>query len=284
MFKKWLQVLQLKLIKLINFKKETKIDMACIDCDNSTITDIPSGPPGPTGPQGPIGNNGINAFTTLTGSSTSLGSNQYTVNMINVSWLAIGEVIYIQGAGYYQVISFDPSANIATILNLLYPGNTTSFTANSKVSPGGLIGATGSTGATGATGATGPQGPQGTGATDLQNYKSTSTAITAPTDFLVNPVLTGTGGYIVASVVVYLKSTTELTATVTPILDITVISSERMVITGPTNIGGVSNFAIPMVFKIPYTPGNAFNIHVVLDNYSYSTTCIVTVNYNYQRT
>jgi hypothetical protein len=66
----------------------------------------PAGPPGPTGPTGPTGPAGSTgaagnpAYTTLSASLTipPVG-NTTTVNVANTSWIAVGEMVYVAGAG-----------------------------------------------------------------------------------------------------------------------------------------------------------------------------------------
>src|SRR4029077_770637 len=72
-----------------------------------------------------------------------------TISIANTAWMAIGQVIYIASAGYFQVASITSTIQVA-VTNLNYPGNASAggtIASGSKVSAGGLIGATGSGGA-----------------------------------------------------------------------------------------------------------------------------------------
>jgi hypothetical protein len=107
----------------------------------------------PGGLSGPSGNTGLvgeNAYD-KTASSFVMPAAAANVNITisSTAWLAIGQVIYITGAGYFSVASIsNPSTFSGTNLN--YPGNIgsgTTIAVNASVSPAGLIGATGSGGA-----------------------------------------------------------------------------------------------------------------------------------------
>lgn len=101
------------------------------------------GPPGPAGPAGPAG---INAFTTTTAPlAVPLVGSSVTVQLATTAWVGVGQVIYIDGAGYYSVVSVDSGVQL-TILNLGYPGNAVPpYVAPiaSHVGPGGLQGPAG---------------------------------------------------------------------------------------------------------------------------------------------
>lgn len=101
---------------------------------------------GPAGPVGSQGNNGSNAFTITSSNFTVPAINaNVNVDVLNTSWLAIGQIIYIETAGYYKVVAVI-SGVTATINNLGYTGNAiaaTIITTGKKTSPGGLQGATG---------------------------------------------------------------------------------------------------------------------------------------------
>jgi hypothetical protein len=106
----------------------------------------PSGPAGSTGPSG----SALSAYDTLASPFTMpAAAANVTISIANTAWLAVGQVIYIASAGYFQVASIS-SATQASVTNLNYPGNASSggtIASGSKVSAGGLIGATGSGGA-----------------------------------------------------------------------------------------------------------------------------------------
>ena len=115
-------------------------------------------PTGATGLQGPQGPQGINAFTTLIDDfmQPAIGGGD-TIYVVNSSWMAVGEIIYIgpglYGAppppgGFYQVTGL-PAAGYVGIKNLgwVIPGTTfalqgqTVGTAGTIVTPSGTIGA-----------------------------------------------------------------------------------------------------------------------------------------------
>jgi Collagen triple helix repeat (20 copies) len=138
----------------------------------------PAGPAGPAGPQGPAGS----AFSTTTTAafSTANAPTVVTIHLTTTTGLASGAVLYINGAGYYQVQSVT-SGTVVTAVNASVAGNAgpgTNVPSGASVlgtGPQGPPGPTGATGPqgpignTGPTGATGPQGPIGnTGATGPQ--------------------------------------------------------------------------------------------------------------------
>lgn len=130
--------------------------MSCAEQTNIVIT---PGPKGADGTNGTNGTDGTNAFTTLTASfvmPVELGNVTATVG--NSGWVSIGQVLYVQTAGYMSVVAV-PDATSVTIRNLedstsgIYSGNTvagTTIPATSTVSAGGVQGPAGTlTGAAG---------------------------------------------------------------------------------------------------------------------------------------
>lgn len=118
-------------------------------CTEPIIVDIP-GTPGTSGNNGTNGADGIDAFTFTTASFTvpaELGT--VTIAVTNSMWSAIGQVLFIPGAGYYQITALPNSIsmtiqNLKDTPNLAYMGNavpTTVVASNSKVSPAGIQGA-----------------------------------------------------------------------------------------------------------------------------------------------
>jgi hypothetical protein len=104
-------------------------------------------PGGLVGAQG-AGGAGLNAFTTLSASFTqpAVGSS-VTVNVGTTAWMALGQVVFIAGGGYYTVASVADLTHVS-LTNLGYPGNagsgsTVSATGSPTVSPAGLIGQAG---------------------------------------------------------------------------------------------------------------------------------------------
>lgn len=97
---------------------------------------------GAIGPAGPAGVNGVNAYTTTaTGFKQPVSGGSVSVSVANSSWMAIGQVVYVSGAGYYKVAS-KPNSTSAILTNLGYSGNASSGTtiaAARAVSPGGVL-------------------------------------------------------------------------------------------------------------------------------------------------
>jgi len=104
------------------------------------------GPPGPTGPAGPAGaagTDGVNAFTATTGNYVQPAINSSVlVSVADSSWMAVGQVVYVDGGGYYTVFN-KPNSTSVSLVNLGYDGNAApGVTVNSTadVSPAGLSG------------------------------------------------------------------------------------------------------------------------------------------------
>lgn len=135
------------------------------------------------------GVNGKNIWTITTANFTQpLAGNQVTIFVSSTQQLSnqgfgVGQVIYIETGGYYEVISI-ASLTSMTIENLGYTGNAapaSNIASGSKVSPGGLIG---------------PTGPAGTpavnGTTLLHNDNTVTTTLAAsPSDLKTYVVSAG---------------------------------------------------------------------------------------------
>lgn len=137
----------------------------CVDCNTAagsaipaqsstcqTCPTTPAGNVGPVGPQGPAGANGadgtdgVDAYTYTSGFQQPAVGVNLTIGVDNSMWMAVGQVIFIVGGGYYSVINV-PSSVSVTIQNLGYTGNAVAGAAiafNAKVSPGGIKGEDGS--------------------------------------------------------------------------------------------------------------------------------------------
>jgi hypothetical protein len=102
-------------------------------------------PAGLIGPQG-AGGAGLNAFTTLTAGFTqpAIGST-VTVTAGTTAWMAVSQIIYVAGGGYYSVSSIGDLTHV-TLNNLGYSGN---LVSGSTVSSGGVITPAGISGASG---------------------------------------------------------------------------------------------------------------------------------------
>ncbi len=114
------------------------------------ITQVP-GPAGADGTDGTDGTDGVDAFTFTTAQFTQPAINSnVTVDVIDSTWMAIGQVLYVQNAGYYTVQS-KPTVTSVSLKNLGYTGNvapTTIVASGQEVSPAGIKGDTGAAGAT----------------------------------------------------------------------------------------------------------------------------------------
>lgn len=124
---------------------------ADVSCGEGECAPCPISNAGPPGPQGPAGANGTNG--TDGASAYTLTTLPFTVPAINSSvaltvedssWLASGQAIYIQNAGYYTGSPTGPLSIIAT--NVGASGNATAGTviaSGQTISPSGPTGASG---------------------------------------------------------------------------------------------------------------------------------------------
>lgn len=127
----------------------------CTPCSGTETVQVP-GPTGPTGADGADGQDGVNAYSYVTTQflmPETVGNpgNTTSIAVSDSSWMAVGQVLYIQNAGYVGVVAI-PSTNTITISNLenlvtgAYSDNavpTTAIPVSSKVSPGGVQGPNG---------------------------------------------------------------------------------------------------------------------------------------------
>ena len=111
-----------------------------------------SGFSGARGASGFSGNSGYSggsaAAFSITSSSFVMPSSggNVTINVTDSTWISIGQVVYIETAGYFLVLS-TPTTTSVQIQNLGYSGNAVGTIANTQqLSPGGLQGASGATG------------------------------------------------------------------------------------------------------------------------------------------
>lgn len=113
----------------------------------------------PGGAKGQKGDTGSNAYTILTtGFEQPLESGTVRIEVQEAVWAVPGQVIFVEGGGYYEVVTVDTSTEM-TVLNLGYPGNESpgqTVTSPGGISPGGIIGATGEQGFNSFTELTGP--------------------------------------------------------------------------------------------------------------------------------
>lgn len=134
----------------------------CQQCGNN----ICGGCQQPIIPSGVNGVDGINAFNFNTGSfplpavNSEVSLNVKAINPFKNSWFAVGQIVFIETAGYFQVVSIT-GTNQVRLKNLGYsdtnftpPAEGAEIPFNSKISPAGLQGAGGGTGTAGANGTT----------------------------------------------------------------------------------------------------------------------------------
>lgn len=119
----------------------------CNCCDQDCVPPEPSqGPVGPQGPQGDPGTpgtDGIDSFTVTTASATvpAIGNN-VTLSVAHGLWAVPGQPIYVQGAGFFEVVSRTSTTIVAK--NLGATGNASpgsSISLNSAVGPAGYASA-----------------------------------------------------------------------------------------------------------------------------------------------
>ena len=114
-------------------------------CSTPIVENIP-GPQGTPGTNGTNGSNGLNATSITTAQFTMPSVSSNVVVAVDQSqWIVVGQVVYVQTAGYFLAIS--TGSVTITLENLGYVGNTsptTVITSGQKLSPGGIKGADGS--------------------------------------------------------------------------------------------------------------------------------------------
>lgn len=114
-------------------------------CPSPVTVNIP-GSPGVEGDPGNDGIDGFDSYTTLSNSFTTPASGaSVTVSVANSLWAVPGQVIFIQFAGYYEVLS-KPNSFSMVVENLGYNGNAAAGTlipASAQVGPAGLKGVDG---------------------------------------------------------------------------------------------------------------------------------------------
>jgi uncharacterized membrane protein len=97
----------------------------------------------------------VNAFTTTTANYVQPAvAGTVVVDVVDSTWIAIGQVLYVTGGGYYLVTA-TPTAITVTLQNLGYSGNAAPaavVASPADVSPGGLEGPAGTPGTPGAAG------------------------------------------------------------------------------------------------------------------------------------
>lgn len=114
--------------------------MSC-DCNTLVVGEAGvQGPQGLAGINGTNGTNGINAFTTVTTNFVQPSTfSSVTIVVGSNQWVAVGQTIYIQQAGFYTVTSLSGTTQIVCTLEQqagVAPLGT--VTAGSKVSPSAI--------------------------------------------------------------------------------------------------------------------------------------------------
>lgn len=112
---------------------------------------------------------GINAFTVILLDALHPAVNipafnaNASIYVENSDWMVEGQIIFIEDAGYYEVVTVTDTENVV-VKNLGYTGNVNGvgqFTVAAGVSPGGVNGIDGADGADGADGTNGINGTNG---------------------------------------------------------------------------------------------------------------------------
>jgi hypothetical protein len=113
------------------------------------------GPRGNTGTAGAAGTTGGNAWTTTTAQFVQpAGSATVVVAVGDSSWAAVGQTVFVEGGGYYEVAA-KPAATQLTLQNLNYAENfapATVVALGKRVSPAGVAGSDGDSATAGADG------------------------------------------------------------------------------------------------------------------------------------
>lgn len=118
--------------------------MSC-DCDTLIVGQAgPQGPQGFNGLDGTNGSNGVNSFSTLSVSFVQpnvapAAGNTVTVSVSASAWMAIGQSIFIEQAGFFTVTSINSSTSVTISLRSasgVLPGQT--VTSGRKISPAGF--------------------------------------------------------------------------------------------------------------------------------------------------
>jgi len=117
--------------------------MSC-DCDTLIVGQAgPQGPQGFSGQDGTNGTNGVNSFSTLTASFVQpnvapAAGNSVTISVSSSSWMALGQSVFVEQAGFFVVTAINSTTSITVSLKStagVLPGQT--VTSGRKVSPAG---------------------------------------------------------------------------------------------------------------------------------------------------
>lgn len=160
---------------------------------------------------------GLNAFTVILLDALHPAvdipafGDEATIAVVNSDWMAEGETIYIQYAGYFEVVDIIDTEHV-TVNNLGYPGNANGsgqFTVGAHVVASGLRGPAGATGATGPTGATGSQGMVGPAGSAANFPTDAKGQLVVDTGALPHPTVVALDAGIDGQVPAYDATTTE---------------------------------------------------------------------------
>lgn len=157
---------------------------SCADID---VQQIP-GPQGPAGADGADGTDGTNAFTTTTANFTQPAVDaNVAIAVVNSTWATVGQDLFIEGGGYYEVVSKADATHI-TVKNLGYDANaipTATIPSGSQVGPAGEKGTDGTVDPSGALLVVNDLSDVASTATARTNLGLTSAATTALSSFLL---------------------------------------------------------------------------------------------------
>jgi hypothetical protein len=161
-------------------------------CATPTTTQVP-GPAGADGAAGAAGSAGVNAYTTVSSGSpnTPAINGSISIPVASSVWITIGQVIFIQGSGYYLVTAkADTTHFTGTYMDVSPNTNSTNaISAGSGVSPAGPDLAnplTLSRGGTGSATATPARSALGIGGANLSVYASGTAYVLTATPALLD--------------------------------------------------------------------------------------------------
>lgn len=260
--------------------------MSCNCNDDVNSINVSSGPEGPQGEQGDAG---YNSFGVTDAIAVSLGSNQYRVpiNADGCQWPIVGQMVYVEGCGHYQVDTVVVGDYIV-VTDLLYTGNDMApaiAASGKKVGPSGVRGATGATGPTGPTGPTGATGATGSAGPPADAWSSTpvvNTGIPAQTDYLVVAATSNRNIALFASL--WIQSDAVVDLTITPVINSTPVTTAAVKMTTPAIVtGGLTHVTIPVTLRAAMTSGQILYLRITSNSYVPAITLISGgINYVFQ--
>lgn len=105
------------------------------------------GSSGYSGPSGTAGADGLNAFTTTTATFIQVNvDSDVAVSMASTGWMNVGQIIYIQNAGHYEVKTINTAVSATLTRRYDTSGSGTTIATNQKVTPAGRKGDAGTAG------------------------------------------------------------------------------------------------------------------------------------------